>query len=283
MSGETLLANLVEFGRVLRGAGLPVTVGQLSNVTQALGWIDVGDREQVFLTCRALLVARREDLPLFEILFHRFFGWPDQAASHQPQPAPLAPRHDPARQPRFTIVNFMAFKARQDGPEIDIGDRAGRYTDIEVLRSRRFAEMTPEELEAVKRLIEHLSWDVALRISRRHRRDRTVRRLSARAQGGRPARRAAAAIAAAGADREGAARRDARGYQRIDGEVLAARASALSQRGSCTASSRDVRIRDLHVANHAGAPAQEHRSRPRRGDPRGERLVRWNADRRVPP
>jgi uncharacterized protein with von Willebrand factor type A (vWA) domain len=172
-SGKEFLASLIGFGHLLRSAGLPVTLSQLANVARGLQWIDLGNREQVFFVCRALLVTRHEDLALFEFCFNRFWSAPDAKPASRPQPMPLAPRHDPPRQGRFTIVNFMAFKARHDARDVDVGDRTGRWSDEEILRSRRFAEMTPEELDAVRRLLQRLEWGIAFRISRRQRRDPT--------------------------------------------------------------------------------------------------------------
>lgn len=172
-SGRALVQSLIRFGRLLRSAGLPVTTEQLTHVARALDWVDLGDREQVFLATRALLVTRREDLALFALCFARFWRAPQPGGGGRPQRAPPAPRHDPLAQGRFTIVNFMAFKARHDDREVEVGDRTGRYTDEEVLRTRRFAVMTPEELEAVKRLLVGLRWGVAFRTSRRHRPDRS--------------------------------------------------------------------------------------------------------------
>jgi len=171
--GHGFLESLVRFGRVLRAAGLPITPAQTADLARALQWIDLGDRGQVFQVARSLLVTRREDLAIFEACFATFWRAPEAARIGRPQPAPLAPRHDPAKVGQFTIVNFMAFKARHDAQELDVGDRAGSYSDEEVLRHRRFAAMTPEELEAVRRLLAGLSWRVALRTTRRRRPDRT--------------------------------------------------------------------------------------------------------------
>jgi uncharacterized protein with von Willebrand factor type A (vWA) domain len=165
--GSALLQQLIAFGRELRAAGLPVTVGQLTNVVRALPWVDVSSRSQVFLTMRALLVTRREDLLLFERVFRAFWGVADDAGT-SPQRMPRAPRHEPAS-PRFTIVNYMAFKASLAESELDVGDRSGTWTDVEQLRSKRFAEMTTEELDAVRRLLQEMHWRVALRTSRRRR------------------------------------------------------------------------------------------------------------------
>ncbi len=180
IEGGRLLGNLVSFGRVLRAAGLPVTVQQMADLARALDWIDIGDAAQFRHAARALLVTRREDLALFDLVFGRFFRVAGDDAAHCPQRVPPAPRHDPVAQGRFTIVNYMAYRARQAEQELNVADRSGTWTDIEQLRSKRFADMTPEELDAVARLLREMRWSVALRRSRRQRRDAAGRALDFR-------------------------------------------------------------------------------------------------------
>jgi len=172
--GVALLASLVAFGRALRAAGLPVTVAQLATAAHAVSLTGIGRRTQVFLALRATLVTRREDLALFEMVFNRFWRAVDDARPAQPRVAP-APRHDPARQGRFTIVNYMAFRASLAHEELDVRDRSGTWTDVEQLRAKRFAEMSPEELDSLRRLLRGMRWRAALRLSRRQRPQRTGR------------------------------------------------------------------------------------------------------------
>ena len=69
-----LVPNLLVFGRLLRSLGLDVTVGQIVDVIQALGRMDIGHREDVYHTMRALLVRRREHLGLFDRAFDAFWS-----------------------------------------------------------------------------------------------------------------------------------------------------------------------------------------------------------------
>lgn len=177
--GAALLHNVVRFGRALRLAGLPVTVAQMSELIRALGWIELADREQFFNTARALLVNRKEDLAIFTLVFLRFWRGPGETVRPQPRRMPRAPRHD-AVQGRFTIVNYMAYRASLAEVELDVGDRSGSWTDIDVLRTKRFAEMTPEEIEAVARLLRELRWGLLRRTTRRRVRSPTGRTLDFR-------------------------------------------------------------------------------------------------------
>ena len=94
-----LLRNVLLFGRVLRGAGIPVSPDQSRSFARALAWIDLGRRDQVFHAARSLLVHRQEDLALFEAIFDRF--WRDQGTAGGPGGVKAAREQRPRRhQPR---------------------------------------------------------------------------------------------------------------------------------------------------------------------------------------
>src|SRR5688500_19459421 len=84
-----LLSNLLVFGRLLRTLGLEVHMGRMLDVVQALQHVDLGERDEVYHTCRALLVHRREDLALFDRAFEAFWrgrhGLALDAASVSPE------------------------------------------------------------------------------------------------------------------------------------------------------------------------------------------------------
>ncbi len=68
-----LLDNLLIFGRVLRDAGIDVHRGRLLDVVDALGHVDLGARDEVYHTCRALLVHRQEQIAIFDRAFDAFW------------------------------------------------------------------------------------------------------------------------------------------------------------------------------------------------------------------
>ncbi|HYJ95530.1 MAG TPA: hypothetical protein VEV86_12950, partial [Vicinamibacterales bacterium] len=76
MAGH-FVENLIVFGRLLRRVGFNVPVGRVLDLTEALTHVNVSARDEVFHTCRALLVQRHEQLGLFEDLFDAF--WRDHA------------------------------------------------------------------------------------------------------------------------------------------------------------------------------------------------------------
>jgi len=73
-----LVSNLLMFGRALRRTGIDVHPGRLLDVVDALGHVNVGSRDEVYYTCRALLVHRHEQLALFDRAFEIFWRGPGQ-------------------------------------------------------------------------------------------------------------------------------------------------------------------------------------------------------------
>jgi len=162
-----LLENLLLFGRVLRSAGIPVTLGQVLTFASALSWIDIRDRDSFFHAARALLVYRKEDLALFELLFRRFWCAPSRRGDAPPKKSPWAPRFEEKAAKRFTIAHYMARRAQPEDPTVEITDRSMAYSAEEALQSRDFAELTDEELGAIRQLMEGLRWRVSERPTRR--------------------------------------------------------------------------------------------------------------------
>lgn len=167
---QAFLDNCVLFTRLLRHAGLPIRLDQVIELSGALEWIDLSSRDQVYHTARSLLVRRHEHLRLFDAIFNRFWrSLSDDAAPLRRMPR--APRHKQHTQP-FTIVTYMAYKARQHDPEVDVIDKTWTASAVELLQRKDFSTMTPEELEQIKRLMQRMQWRISMRETRRRTPDR---------------------------------------------------------------------------------------------------------------
>lgn len=160
------LSNALLFTRLLKLAGLPVSISQSQAFCEALALIDVGRREQFFYAARGCLVTRQEHLRLFETLFNLFWRPPGQAAGRG-QTMPAAPRHNRPRHHPLTLATLMASRSRFGDRELEIGDKSGTFTAAEKLQRQDFGQLTPEELAEVKKLIQAMRWQVTLRTTRR--------------------------------------------------------------------------------------------------------------------
>jgi uncharacterized protein with von Willebrand factor type A (vWA) domain len=179
-----LLPNLILFGRLLRRLGLDVNPGRMIDLVQALAYIDIGNRWDFYHASRSLLVHNREDIPLFDQAFQLFWrqpadGWvtlqiPGSRPKARPRIVPAPPRQpeskgeagdrpEPGPDGRQTVVEVIR-----------------TFSDREILRRRDFAELTGEELAAVKRLMSQLAWRLGERQTRRRKpgpgRDMDLRR-----------------------------------------------------------------------------------------------------------
>ncbi len=68
-------AHLTHFCRVLRSHGLLISPQETSDVMRALSAVDMMDRGRVYWSLRALLLSRRDEIPIYDSLFERFWNF----------------------------------------------------------------------------------------------------------------------------------------------------------------------------------------------------------------
>jgi uncharacterized protein with von Willebrand factor type A (vWA) domain len=183
---SAVVRHVVTFGRVLREAGLEVGPGRVADALRGLDSVELERQEDVYWTLRQTLVSRREDLPAFDRAFDAWFL--GAAVRPRLRSADAPPRQGERRKGG----------APGPGPEIDGGTvEVGGWSEEELLRSKDFAHMTPEEFTRARRLIQQIALGRPRRRTRRLRRDRRgaeldVRRLvrASLATGGDPVERA---------------------------------------------------------------------------------------------
>lgn len=161
-----LAENLVQFVRVLRGAGLVIGPASVLDALHALSLIDLAVRDDVRACLRAVLVRRQEDLAIFEQVFQLFFRAHDdlraalslllpQSPSAQDRADPIARRvaeampNPPTRLP----PRKRPQPAPEDQLELDASETA---SSLEILRHRDFADMSAAELGEARRLLADL-------------------------------------------------------------------------------------------------------------------------------
>ncbi len=169
MSGQ-FLHNLLLFGRVLRGLGLDINPGRMTDLVSALEQIDIGRKIDFFYAARTLLVRDHEDLPLFDEAFERFWRKPTEGWDVQWQG--LTRRRKPSRPvvthpPLKEAVPSNNDSNSTSGEELSIIEVTRTYSDRELLRHKNFAEMNAEEAEAVRQMMAQLLWKVSERRTRR--------------------------------------------------------------------------------------------------------------------
>jgi len=163
-----LLDNLLIFGRVLRDAGVDVHRGRLLDVVDALGQVDLGARDEVYYTCRALLVHRQEQIAIFDRAFDAF--WREH---HDGVPGP-SQRHDgsPAR---AVAIEELAAVDESDAPSgsDDAEDQSPPaksgliWSDRGGTAGKDFAAFTSDEIAEASIALSQLVWNPGARRTRR--------------------------------------------------------------------------------------------------------------------
>jgi uncharacterized protein with von Willebrand factor type A (vWA) domain len=162
MGAEPLVRQVVTFGRVLREAGLEVGPGRVIDALAGLDAVELERRDDVYWALRQTLVSRVEDLEAFD---RAFAAWFLRAPELAPPRTPRTERRRRAQAASRDGTDEVA----EAGPEGD--ERKAGWSYDELLRQKDFAELTPEELTRLRRLIADLAAARPLRRSRRLRRN----------------------------------------------------------------------------------------------------------------
>jgi uncharacterized protein with von Willebrand factor type A (vWA) domain len=152
---------LTRFGRELRAAGVAVGSGDIVSYCAAMTELDPADLVDVYWAGRCVLVSRRDDIPIYDRVFRRFFLGEDDpvaemlrlnadAASQVSQSPLIVPANEPG--------------SDEDREQAVLGLMA---SDAETLRHKAFAACTPEELATVRRIMARIRLTPPRRRTRR--------------------------------------------------------------------------------------------------------------------
>ncbi|HEY0538845.1 MAG TPA: VWA domain-containing protein [Actinoallomurus sp.] len=154
--------TLVGFARELRGSGMSVGSGDVLTYCSAMSPLDPADLLDLYWAGRTTLVTRREQIPLYDQVFRRYF-----LADGEEEPTPGKP---------FSVKSRAEAQATLEVPQTEQGQekreeqetRLGMVaSDAAALRTKSFAACTPEELAAVRRIIKTIALTPPRRRTRR--------------------------------------------------------------------------------------------------------------------
>ena len=166
--GGRLLENLLIFGRVLRRAGIDVHPGRLLDVIEALGYVDLGSRDEVYHTCRALLVHRHDQIAIFDRAFAVF--WRDHHDLElRREPSPSEAARSATTVERFIEIDEAVTPSGDEADDEAAGPgRAPKtWSDVDMLATKDFAAFTVEEVAKARMALSQLSWTPGERRTRR--------------------------------------------------------------------------------------------------------------------
>jgi len=166
-----LLPRLGAFARLLHDAGLEAGPRRLTDATRALVHIDMKREVDFRSALRTVFVSRKEDIPTFEAAFDIFWAPPDPRITAGVIPVrsralPMSPERAKAWS---SVLGLNASQMNREQNPREVPTSSSGYSAEELLRHKDFDEMTWQETEQVRRLLEQAAWRVAERRTRRMR------------------------------------------------------------------------------------------------------------------
>jgi uncharacterized protein with von Willebrand factor type A (vWA) domain len=191
VSGSAFFWNALLFTRALRAAGISTDIGAAIDYSRALTLIDIGEREQVRAAGLAVYVRRRDEVPVYDEVFARF--WQHYELAIEPMAPELqleasAGEHEPSRQVGAAAADGAVEVSGGTNDAADQPDDQGgvpedeaagtlSWSERERLLHRPFERMSPDELRDAERLVDQVRPRLEMRRARRqelHRHGRLV-------------------------------------------------------------------------------------------------------------
>ncbi len=186
--GSALVANIMHFARVLRGAGLPIGPGKVLDAIRAVEAVGIARRQDFYWALHAVFVNRRDQRELFDQAFHIFWRNPQLLERMMSMILPSLryaeeqPGAELSRRLAEALARGAAAEADQppESEEREI-DMAMTWSDREVLREMDFEKMSMAEVMAAKAAIARMRLPIMEVATRRFRADPTGARVDMRA------------------------------------------------------------------------------------------------------
>ena len=171
-----LLDNLLHFGRVLRRLGFHISSDQIYGLAEGLAQVDITRRSDFFYTTRAYLVKEKDLYKTFERAFNLFWSGSYEMLfelvaarkmRYLTQPDPNSegqPGAEPQSRSTTRLQPGAEYAADSETGEPYLN---GRYSPVELLRKKDFADFTAEDFKNARRLLQELEVRMVPKKSRR--------------------------------------------------------------------------------------------------------------------
>jgi uncharacterized protein with von Willebrand factor type A (vWA) domain len=170
-----LLHNLLLFSRILHGLGLEVNPGRMIEIQAALPYISIGRKSDFYHTLRTFLVKRKQDLPLFDQAFDLFWRKRFDGDTLLDLDKLLGMENQQPPAERLIIPPQPSADDEEEIPKPEDEDEwqevvelTQTYSEREALRHKDFADLTPGEFAAIKRMMAEMVWELGDRRTRRY-------------------------------------------------------------------------------------------------------------------
>jgi uncharacterized protein len=163
VSGD-LVHRTLTLCRELRGRGMTVTTSHAIDAIRALRAVGVASRQRVYLALRCVLVARPEELELFDEVFAGVFSPPAEDAAEGPV---RVQRRSPPRDPTATVSLSSWGEQGDESDEGEEPEPVPAASDTPALAEKDFSAFGAGELAEIQRIAARIARRLAARPSRR--------------------------------------------------------------------------------------------------------------------
>jgi uncharacterized protein len=168
------LENLLIFGRVLRRVGIDVHPERLLDLVGALHYVGLSSRDDVYHTCRTLLVRHPEQIAIFDAAFDAFWREHGGAVGRRaeddvpPIGAQTMLQLQPSVPPATPVMSDAQDEDERGLRERESGTSALRvWSDRSTLADKDVAAFTEEEQAEARDALGRLVWNPGERRTRR--------------------------------------------------------------------------------------------------------------------
>lgn len=159
-----LVHRTVSLCRELRARGMTVTTSHAIDAIRALRSIGVESRQRVYLALRCVLVARPEEMELFDDVFASVFSSPEEDAPEGPV---RVHRRSPPRDPAATASLASWGEQGEVGDDGEEPEQVPAASDMPAVAEKDFSAFGAEELAEIQRIASRIARRLAARPSRR--------------------------------------------------------------------------------------------------------------------
>ncbi len=176
----TLPENIVSFCRFLRENGLGIGPNEEATALLALGYVDIGLRDDFRLVFRTVFCRRSADLVLFDRLFAQYWKELETAVDAKQKDDPNRQRPAKSPQPSFNQLKAWLY-GKQPGVDSPTEEtELTTYSTQENLSQQDFSAIASDDLPELMQRIRELSLTLARRANRRQQKTTTVRQFDLR-------------------------------------------------------------------------------------------------------
>jgi uncharacterized protein with von Willebrand factor type A (vWA) domain len=171
----TLPENVIAFSRFLRENGLGIGPDEEATTLLALGYVDIGLRDDFRLAFRTVFCRRSADLVLFDRLFAQYWKELETAVDAKTKDDPNRQRPTKSPQPSFNQLKSWLY-GNNPTEETELTT----YSTQENLSQQDFSAIAADDLPELMQRIRELSLTLARRANRRQQKTTSVRQFDLR-------------------------------------------------------------------------------------------------------